>query len=217
MLEMAILGLLKEQPLHGYELKKRLGEILGVLSGVSFGSLYPALGRLEGAGAVEAVVVEEDDVPSGATAGRIPMTGSLGGERAAFRARRGAVRGSRGKKVYALTEVGERMFDQLMAGEGSSAHDDRGFLVQLAFACHMAPDARLGLLERRRALLVERLARTRLGATSSRRPLDAYSASLIEHGTETTERDISWLDRLIDAEHAAGRAAGHAKTGRNDL
>ncbi|MBV9661123.1 MAG: helix-turn-helix transcriptional regulator [Acidimicrobiales bacterium] len=55
MLELAILGLLKEQELHGYELKKRLAEELGFASGVSFGSLYPALARLEAAGAVGAV------------------------------------------------------------------------------------------------------------------------------------------------------------------
>ena len=36
MLELAVLGLLKEQPLHGYELKKRLGETLGFLWGVSY-------------------------------------------------------------------------------------------------------------------------------------------------------------------------------------
>ena len=27
--------------------------------------------------------------------------------------------------------------------------------------------------------------------------MDAYASSLMEHGTEMTERDISWLDRLI--------------------
>ena len=37
MLELAILGLLKNQPLHGYELKKRLGETLGSLWGISYG------------------------------------------------------------------------------------------------------------------------------------------------------------------------------------
>src|SRR4051812_20969628 len=42
-LELAVLGLLSEQPLHGYELKKRLSETLGPLWGISFGSLYPAL------------------------------------------------------------------------------------------------------------------------------------------------------------------------------
>ena len=47
MLELAILGLLKEQELHGYELKKRLVDALGPFSSVSFGSLYPALARLQ--------------------------------------------------------------------------------------------------------------------------------------------------------------------------
>src|SRR3712207_2252424 len=104
MLELAILGLLKEQELHGYELKKRLGEALGPLSSVSFGSLYPALNRLEAAGAVKAVEANEGGVGAAAS---IPMTGSLGGELAAYRARRAAVRGSRGKKVYGITERGE--------------------------------------------------------------------------------------------------------------
>jgi DNA-binding PadR family transcriptional regulator len=99
---MAILGLLKEQELHGYELKKLLGETLGPLSSVSFGSLYPALARLEAAGAVKAV---EAIRPTAS----IPMTGSLGGERAAYRAR-GVIRGSRGKKVYGITEQGQRLF-----------------------------------------------------------------------------------------------------------
>ena len=59
MLDLAILGLLKEQPLHGYELKKRLGETLGSLWGISYGSLYPALRRLERDGSIE--IVEPDD------------------------------------------------------------------------------------------------------------------------------------------------------------
>ena len=45
MLDFAILGLLRERPRHGYELKRALGE-LGFWQ-VSFGSLYPALRRLE--------------------------------------------------------------------------------------------------------------------------------------------------------------------------
>ena len=62
-LELAILGLLKEQDLHGYELKKRLAETLGPLSSVSFGSLYPALGRLERAGAVVAEATDAAAAP----------------------------------------------------------------------------------------------------------------------------------------------------------
>ena len=197
-LELAILGLLKEQELHGYELKKRLGETLGRAAGVSFGSLYPALGRLESAGAVKAV---EANVGG---AGPIPMTGSLGGELAAFRARRTSARGSRGKKVYGITDRGERLFEELLAAEsGPGGDDDRLFNLKLAFARYLPPDARVSLLERRRAQLVEQLARTRTAIRTSRERLDTYTRSLIEHGTETTERDISWLDRLIARERQA--------------
>src|SRR5437762_7779194 len=80
-LELAVLGLLSEQPLHGYELKKRLSETLGPLWGISFGSLYPALRRLERNGAIEATEAD------GAPAAIIP-TGSLKGDLAAARVRR---------------------------------------------------------------------------------------------------------------------------------
>src|SRR3954464_4762465 len=194
LLELAILGLLKEQELHGYELKKRLAEALGQPSGVSFGSLYPALNRLEAAGAVKAV---EAATQPGAP---IPMTGSLGGELAAFRARRAATKaGGRAKKGYGLTGRGDQLFEELLAPDNNSNDDDRVFNLKLAFARYLPPDARLGLLERRRAQLVERLNRTRatLRSWADRASSDSYTRSLIEHGTETTEREISWLDRLI--------------------
>src|SRR4029079_10801183 len=68
-LELAILGLLKENELHGYELKKRLTEALGPLSSVSFGSLYPCLTRLERVGAVKAV----EALPGDRQSAPIPM------------------------------------------------------------------------------------------------------------------------------------------------
>ena len=52
MLDFAILGLLCDRPRHGYELKRSLGD-LGFWQ-VSFGSLYPALRRLEKHGFIEA-------------------------------------------------------------------------------------------------------------------------------------------------------------------
>ncbi len=196
MLELAILGLLQEQELHGYELKKRLGETLGPFSGASFGSLYPALRRLEAAGAVKAV-----EANPGPPTRPIPMTGSLGGELAAFRARRGASSpGGRGRKVYGVTERGQELFEELLAAESSPNDDDRTFTLKLAFARFLSPEARLGLLERRRARLVERLAQSAGRSRKDRGPLDLYRRSLLEHTNETTERDISWLDRLIEAE-----------------
>ncbi len=49
-LELAVLGLLHESPLHGYELRKRLNLLLGWSRLLSYGSLYPALKRLLRAG-----------------------------------------------------------------------------------------------------------------------------------------------------------------------
>ena len=59
MLELAILGLLKERPMHGYELKKQLQQKLGFFWTVSFGSLYPTLKKLERRGVVAKVAAEE--------------------------------------------------------------------------------------------------------------------------------------------------------------
>ena len=209
MLELAILGVLKEQPLHGYELKKRLTEALGAFSSVSFGSLYPALARLEAAGAVRVVGLDPAEPPSAVPV--VPMTGSIAGEAAAFRARRAATRGapgpSRTRKVYAITEHGERLFEELLETESTSADDDRAFNLKLAFCRHLPPERRLGLFERRRALLVERLAKARNNVRARKGRMDLYTQSLVDHGTEATERDISWLDRLIAIERERGEAS----------
>ncbi len=60
MLELAILGLLQEKAMHGYELKKQLTQKLGHFWPVSYGSLYPALKRLEQRGSIEPVFNEDD-------------------------------------------------------------------------------------------------------------------------------------------------------------
>jgi DNA-binding PadR family transcriptional regulator len=60
MIEMAILGLLKDRAMHGYELKKELTAQLGEFWQVSYGSLYPTIRRLERNGAVERVYAGSD-------------------------------------------------------------------------------------------------------------------------------------------------------------
>ncbi len=204
MLELAILGLLHEQELHGYEIRRRLRDELGLFANISFGSLYPALSRLEAAGAVAVAA------STGPPSAPIPSTGSLSGERAGLRARRagGARVTKRSRKVYAITEHGRQMFEQLLdADEPAGSDDARSFGLRLAFARHLAPQARLALLERRRAQLTRRLATDRVRASGS--TLDVYTRSLAEHSTEATEHDIAWLDRLIELERnrqAATRA-----------
>jgi DNA-binding PadR family transcriptional regulator len=195
-LELAVLGLLKDQPLHGYELKKRLGETLGFLWGVSYGSLYPALRRLERTGAI-ASVVGTAPTPS-------PPTGSLTGDLAAARLRTMAGRLSassrRTRKAYQITAAGEALFAELLLGDDVHGDDEKAFALKLAFCRHVEPAQRLELLLRRRHVLAERLDR-QLQARGGRD--DRYTRSLVEHRTKSTQRDLEWVDELITAERAA--------------
>jgi DNA-binding PadR family transcriptional regulator len=166
MLELAILGLLKERSMHGYQLSKRLTDTLGGFWRVSYGSLYPSLKRLEREGAVEQVFDEQEV--------------------------------GRRKNVYRITEEGEIAFRRLLDEAGSDATgEDNRFRVRLAFFKYLAPDARIRLLERRRAFLEERLDTITASIPTHR---DTYTLSLMQHGRETTEQDIAWLNGLIAAE-----------------
>ena len=193
MLELAILGLLKELPLHGYELKKRLNDTLGHVWGVSYGSLYPALARLERMGAIEVV-----DPPAAPAAGSIPIpaTGSIAGEAAAARLRRPLRRSGRTKKAYRIAAAGQALFNELLRADPTPGTDEnRAFALKLAFCRHLEPSARLEILQRRRNQLAEKLARGRQARAS-----DRYTRALIEHETSTAERDLEWVDSLIAAE-----------------
>ena len=171
MLDLAILGLLKESSMHGYQLKKRLSDTLGPFWQVSYGSLYPALKRLQREGSVEVVFPREDV--------------------------------GRRKNVYRVTESGERLFSKLVEASGRENNDDNGFRVRLAFFRYLNPETRIGLLERRKAQLLDRLAEIKGRLTSYRERVDTYTLSLMRHGMDSTEHDIRWLDDMIRAERKA--------------
>ncbi len=203
MLELAILGLLQEQPRHGYELKKRLSETLGSFWGISFGSLYPALRRLERSGAIEVVDGLDTTSPGGVPS--MPATGSLKGEAAAARLRLvPAPAGRRTRKAYRITPIGQEQFQTLLTAD-DVGDDERLFSLKLAFCRFLDPASRLVFLERRRTELADRLARAR----RTRGPaVDRYTRSLLEHRNRSTERDLEWLDDLIASEDQTPEGGG---------
>ena len=75
MLEFAILGLLHQSPMHGYELRKQLAEVLGGMRSISYGSLYPALKRMRTAGLIS---TDEPDPHALLPADAPPLTGRRG-------------------------------------------------------------------------------------------------------------------------------------------
>ena len=174
-LELAVLGLLHESPMHGYELRKRLNALLGTLRAFSYGSLYPCLKDLVAQG----LIVEEP--PS------TPEAPALAGKRA--------------KIVYALTADGKDRFAELVAQAGPSAWEDDAFGVRFAFFGRTDRAVRLRILEGRRRRLEDRMDRVR-SSTRARDRLDAYTLELQRHGLESVEREVRWLTELIQTERS---------------
>ena len=62
-LEQALLGLLMEGPMHGYDLHQRVEEELGIVWYMGISNVYGALKRLEQAGRVEATLSPQESRP----------------------------------------------------------------------------------------------------------------------------------------------------------
>ena len=173
MLEIAVLGLLNESPMHGYELRKRLSTLLGAFRAFSYGSLYPTLRRL-----LEAGWISEEaslDVAAGA-------------------------RSRRGKRVYRLTAEGKEHLADLLADVGPDAFDDEGFGARLAFFAHTRSDIRLQILEGRRRRVEERRDGMRSALARTGERFDRYTRELQQHGLDSVDREVRWLDELIQHE-----------------
>jgi DNA-binding PadR family transcriptional regulator len=192
-LDIAILGLLMDRDHHGYEIRSQLRDRLGLWANVSFGSIYPALARLERHGLVEAEVTSERRLNS-------LSTGSLSGERATLRSLRTSNGlGRRGRKVYSITERGRNEFVALLA-DPATIDDAKNFSLRMALAKFLTPNLRVALMERRRRDLVERLAEVR--AQSNNEQLDTYARDVMSHAARAVELDIEWIDNLLSAERS---------------
>ena len=173
MLELAILGLLLESPMHGYELRKRLTGLLGAFRAFSYGSLYPALRRMQLEG-----LIAEDSTPAGA-----PVR--------------------RARRVYRLTEAGRARFGELVADTGPQNYTDDGFGVHLAFFNRTPAEARMRILEGRRRQVEERREGLREAVARASSSFDRYTRQLHQLGLESSEREVKGLNELIAAERVA--------------
>jgi DNA-binding PadR family transcriptional regulator len=191
-LEFAVLGLLHESPMHGYELRKRLNVLLGSLRMFSYGSLYPCLKDLVARGWLvedaEADPPPPRRTPARSAAARSGAAGQAGQQR-------------RSKIVYRLTPDGEERFGQLLSDAGPSAWEDENFGVHFAFFGRTDAAVRLRILEGRRSRLEERLDLFRQSVIRTRERLDRYTLEAQRHGLESVEREVRWLNELIKTEH----------------
>jgi DNA-binding PadR family transcriptional regulator len=170
-LELAILGLLYEAPVHGYELRKQLSMRLGGLRVISYGSLYPALRRL-----TRAELIAADGSPADDTWSR------------------------RGRRVYRITAEGKERFDEMLAEAGPHAWDDEGFGVHLAFFASTPTETRMRILEGRRRCVEERREGMRSALAKAGEQIDRYTRQLQQLGLDACEREVRWLNELIENE-----------------
>ncbi|WP_020141661.1 PadR family transcriptional regulator [Terracoccus sp. 273MFTsu3.1] len=180
LLEFAVLGLLHDGPLHGYELRKRLTTALGIFRALSYGSLYPALRHLVDSGWIH----ETTEAATGSS--------------------------KRPRITYELTADGKEHFQDLVAASGPDAWDDDDFDVRFAFFSRTEAQVRLRILEGRRSRLEERLANIRDASQARRERMDSYTLALQQHGEERAEREVRWLEELIVAERRAALDPGPA-------
>lgn len=173
-LELAVLGLLHDAPMHGYELRKQLNVLLGWGRLLSYGTLYPCLKALTRDG----YIVADTEPPTSETLSR------------------------RKRIVYRLTAEGKERFAAAMEDSGPTSWDDEGFGVRFAFFGRTDSPTRMRILEGRRSRLEERLDNVRKSAARSRERADSYTLELQRHGLESVEREVKWLTELIDRERS---------------
>jgi DNA-binding PadR family transcriptional regulator len=191
-LEFAILGLLHQSPMHGYELRKQLAAVLGGLRSISYGSLYPALKRMRAAGLI---ATDEPDPRAPLPADAPPLTGR------------------RGKVVYTITAEGKERFHELVSQTGPEAYDDEGrFGVHLAFFRHTAADVRLRILEGRKRTVERQRDRLMDSLRRTQERLDRYTLELQRHGLDSVDREVRWLNELIDSERDDNARAEAARS-----
>jgi DNA-binding PadR family transcriptional regulator len=181
-LELAVLGLLHETPMHGYELRKRLNSVLGAFRAFGYGSLYPCLKELLRQG-----LIAEDTPRPGAAK---PLAGR------------------RSKIVYRLTAEGKERLQDLLGQSGPAAWEDDGFGVHFAFFGLTRADIRMRILEGRRSRLEERVDSVRAAMSRTRERLDSYTLELQRHGLESVEREVRWLNELIASERQSDAEPG---------
>lgn len=177
-LESTILGILQNEPTHGYDLRQQLASILGPFRALSYGSLYPALKRMERAG----LIARREDAAAPAPASATTR---------------------RSRIVYELTPQGAEKFGQWISTQTPSDWEDEGFAAKMAFFSRTEAKLRLRILEGRRARLEQRLSVLGESIETTQKRVDTYTELLQRHGIDGARREVSWIDDLINVERSS--------------
>ncbi len=162
--EHALLGFLRHQPRHGYEIYQELTEPtgLGLVWRLKQSQMYALLAKLEQAGYVEAPLEPQDARPP--------------------------------RKVFALTAAGQQAFLDWLAQPVPRGHRLRlDFLAKLYFARLEGPAVAQRLIERQHAACRQWLVQQQHEADSVRHT-QPYDSLVHEFRVGQIEAMLAWLD-----------------------
>jgi DNA-binding PadR family transcriptional regulator len=182
MLELAALGLLQREPLHGYRLTKHLELFMGCCMTINYGAVYPLLRRLEQRGYVATLTAPENVSSSNRTS---------------------SSRTSSSRILYRITAEGQQHWLEKMNQHPNESwvNSRSRFMIKVFFFQDLDPQVRINLLEHR--LMQCQLRRQTLqDEKAARTSLDPYQLAAFEHGTHLLEIDMDWLQQLLKAEQS---------------
>ncbi len=171
---LVILGLLRERPLYGYEIKQIIEEHMGDWTNIAFGSIYFALGKLAEEGFVEQVAIEQEGRRPSRTVYQITEVG-----RDEFLRLLREVWGEVERHYYAI-DIGLAFMEALPIEEVKGYL--RGRIAQLE-----------GIVQHIAQHQAEQMAQPRVPATA---------AAVFEHGLAHFQAELDWTrDLLVKVEH----------------
>ena len=162
--EHAVLGLLFREPMHGYELHRRITDTteLGGVWRIPQNKLYALLSRLEQEGYVTTQIEQPSNRPP--------------------------------RKVFHLTEAGRETFRTWMNNPVQQGRKLRlEFLVKLYFACHQGTTQALTLVENQRRACLAWLQSEQSYTNGGKQPKD-YHWLVHQFRIGQLEAMVSWLD-----------------------
>ena len=110
--------------------------------------------------------------------------------------------------MYRITAEGKERFAELLADSGPQSFDDDGFGVHLAFFSRTPAEIRMRILEGRRRAVEERREGLRSVLARAGEQIDRYTRELHQLGLDASEREVRWLNELIQQERAAHERPG---------
>ncbi|MCS7291815.1 MAG: PadR family transcriptional regulator [Gloeomargarita sp. SKYBB_i_bin120] len=170
MLELATLGLLRREPLHGYRLTKLLELLMGSCISVNYGAIYPLLRRLERRGDISSLSIQRGEAGPSRVIYQITPQGQ------------------------------ERWLRLMLAEYRESWVNSRArFMVMLCFFGDLTPQQRQILWQRRVHQCQQRLAQLKSWETQALLN-DPYQRLALQRAVQMVQQELAWLQELAQQE-----------------